>query len=91
MLPLLLHIMDSHPVNDILERVSEALVNLSSLRRNRREIASCGVASHLERCDIGLTLVSLLAIQLSIEMALYIEFVRRCHLVPCLAPLDCSE
>jgi len=49
-LPLLLHVMDSHPADHVIEKVAEALMNMSNLRRNRREIASCGVASYLERC-----------------------------------------
>jgi hypothetical protein len=48
-LPLLLHVLDCHPADELVEKVAEALMNMSNLRRNRREIASCGVSSHLER------------------------------------------
>jgi hypothetical protein len=47
LLPLMLHLMDSHPVEDILRRTSETLANLSINRKNRREIASSGIASRL--------------------------------------------
>lgn len=46
-LPLLIHIMDTHPSDDIMRKCTEALANLSLNRKNRREIASCGIASRL--------------------------------------------
>lgn len=46
-LPLMLHIIDSHPIEEILRRTSETLANLSINRKNRREIASSGIASRL--------------------------------------------
>lgn len=47
LLPLMLHLMDTHPNEDILRRTSETLANLSVNRKNRREIASSGIAARL--------------------------------------------
>ena len=47
-LPLLMHLMDSHLHDDILRRCTETLANLSMNRKNRREIASSGIASRLQ-------------------------------------------
>lgn len=47
-LPLLMHLMDSHVHDDILRRCTETLANLSMNRKNRREIASSGIASRLQ-------------------------------------------
>lgn len=46
-LPLMLHLMDSHSTDEILKRTSETIANLSINRKNRREIASSGIASRL--------------------------------------------
>eukprot|EP01038_Epipyxis_sp_PR26KG_P005363 gene5363-7438_t len=47
-IPLLLHMMDSHSFDEnILSRCTEAIANLSVNRKNRREIASSGIASRL--------------------------------------------
>jgi hypothetical protein len=48
-LPLLLHLMDCHPTNELLERASGVLLHISAHRRNRREIASSGIVNHLDR------------------------------------------
>jgi hypothetical protein len=47
-LPLLMHLMDSHVHDEILRRCTETLANLSMNRKNRREIASSGIASRLQ-------------------------------------------
>eukprot|EP00597_Dinobryon_sp_UTEXLB2267_P015326 CAMPEP_0170120348 /NCGR_PEP_ID=MMETSP0020_2-20130122/15090_1 /TAXON_ID=98059 /ORGANISM="Dinobryon sp., Strain UTEXLB2267" /LENGTH=1500 /DNA_ID=CAMNT_0010350197 /DNA_START=432 /DNA_END=4934 /DNA_ORIENTATION=+ len=48
LMPLLLHMIDLHSgVDDILKKCTEALANLSINRKNRREIASSGIASRL--------------------------------------------
>lgn len=46
-MPLLLHMIDIHQVDDILRKGTEALANLSMNRKNRREIASSGIAARL--------------------------------------------
>lgn len=46
-LPLMLHLMDSHPSDEILRRTTETIANLSINRKNRREIAGSGIASRL--------------------------------------------
>lgn len=48
LMPMLLHLMDIHlGVDDILKTCTEAMSNLSINRKNRREIASSGIASRL--------------------------------------------
>lgn len=46
-LPLLMHLMDSHAHDEVYRRCTETLANLSMNRKNRREIASSGIASRL--------------------------------------------
>lgn len=48
-MPLLLHLMDAHPEEIVVAKCSECFVNLSLNRKNRREIASSGVAGQLEK------------------------------------------
>lgn len=48
-LPLLLHTMDAHPNGIIITKCTECFLNFSAVRKNRREIASCGVANQLDK------------------------------------------
>lgn len=48
-LPLLLKSMEVHAENALIEFVAESFVNLSLVRKNRREMATCGIAGHLDR------------------------------------------
>jgi hypothetical protein len=47
--PLLLHVIEAHPHPDIIGYASETFLNLSLVRKNRREIASSGLAQQLGR------------------------------------------
>lgn len=47
LLPFILHLIDTHPTNEIFRITTESLANLSINRKNRREIASCGISSRL--------------------------------------------
>jgi hypothetical protein len=48
-LPLLLHTMDAHPSGIIITICTECFLNFSAVRKNRREISTCGVANQLDR------------------------------------------
>jgi len=56
-MPLLLALMDNHPIEAIIAKCSECFVNLSSNRKNRREIANSGVSGQLEKIFAGSPLV----------------------------------
>ena len=44
---MMIHLMDSYSTDEILRRATETIANLSINRKNRREIASSGIASRL--------------------------------------------
>jgi len=46
-IPLLLHLMDVHMIDDMLKLCTETLANLSINRKNRREISGSGIANRL--------------------------------------------
>ncbi len=48
-LPLFIHSLESYMTKDMMGRISEAYVNLSCTRKNRREISSSGIATHLDK------------------------------------------
>jgi hypothetical protein len=47
--PLLLHVIEAHPHPDIIGYASETFLNLSLVRKNRRDIAASGLAQQLGR------------------------------------------
>jgi hypothetical protein len=49
LLPLIMSMLETHMTSDMIGKVSEALVNLSTTRKNRREIANCGIGLFLDR------------------------------------------
>ena len=48
-LPLFIHALEMYLTVDMMGRIAEGFVNLSCTRKNRREIASSGIASHLDK------------------------------------------
>lgn len=49
LLPILIHLLEVYPTVDMIGWVSESCVNLSSTRKNRREISTSGIALHLDK------------------------------------------
>ena len=47
--PLLLHLLDAHPRSDLVGYCAETFLNLSVIRKNRRELGSSGIANYLDR------------------------------------------
>ena len=83
-MPLLLALMDSHPVETIIAKCSECFVNLSSNRKNRREIANSGVSSQLEKIFAGSPLVrsyALLMIGNMLSSGLFHEKIAKASLI----------
>ena len=48
-LPLFIHTLEAYMTLDMMGKICEGFVNLSCTRKNRREIASSGIAGHLDK------------------------------------------